>query len=305
MKQTKIDGNHRETEILSHICHKSMRDLDEKHGGIVLPKRLQGRPNNITKFVKYFQCPVFYERELKLWCENRNYKGLPLQLFLFQNRLEYLGKSPKALSDMEILRGFGIAGILNSYTRYDTTVLDKLLMDYHCTSVYDPCAGWGERMVCCLSRNVKYYGIDVNEKLFTGYQDMLTYLDVKPDMCFMQIGNAAEIDVSDIQADVVFTCPPYYNVELYTENGAENLSYADFLLWWDKVVKNSLNVHPSYFMFQMNQKYKQDMLDVVLQNDFVLVEERIVPQRSSHKTRSANGQNRKKEYESVMICKRA
>lgn len=292
------------TQMSADISHKSLRNLDEKHGGIVLPKKLTGCPNNITKFIKYFQCPVFYERELRMWRENKTYKGLPLQLFLFHNRLEYLGKSPAELSDIEILRGFGIAGILKSYPRFDTTVLNTILTDYGVASVYDPCAGWGERMICCVSRGVNYYGVDVNDKLWNGYQEMLDYLQIPKDLCVMRIEDAALVDNSMIQADVVFTCPPYHNVEIYTEKGAENLNYQDFLNWWNRVVRHALQVQPLYFMFQINQKYRQDMVEIVLQNGFEFVEEREVKQKSSHRTRLKDGQNVKKEYESVLICKR-
>ncbi len=32
--------------------------------------------------------------------------------------------------------------------------------------------------------------------------------------------------------DAVITCPPYGNLEIYSDKGAENLSDENFILWW-------------------------------------------------------------------------
>ena len=61
--------------------------------------------------------------------------------------------------------------------------------------------------------------------------------------------------------DAIFTCPPYYNVEIYTDKGIENLSYDKFSYSWEQVVKNCKG---KYFAFIINEKYKKDMLNIVL-----------------------------------------
>ncbi len=276
--------------------------MDKLHGGIVLPKKLTGTSANINKIVKYYQFPVFYERELALWDENPMYDGVPLRIFLYYNRLKYLGKNPKQLSDLEIMRGFKIAGILRGYTVFNTKGMSEVLEKYDVKSVYDPCAGWGERLLCCFYHDVKYHGIDVNEKLLDGYADMILDYQAQ-DTCMVYRGDSSNVDVSDVDADMVFTCPPYYNIEIYSPYGAENMDYQSFLDWWDKVVKCSLAVNPRWFSFQINQKYKQDMLNIVLNNGFVLEEEIALKKQSSHFTRKP-GANRKSEYESVLVCKR-
>ena len=277
--------------------------MDKLHGGIILPKKFTGTAANLNKIVKYYQFPVFYERELKLWEENPIYDGVPLKIFLYHNRLMYLGKNPKQLSDLEIMRGFKIAGILRGYTVFNIKGMSEVLEKYNVKSVYDPCAGWGERMLCCIYHDVKYEGTDINAKLMDGYDQMMSQYDVHK-ICAVELGDAASIDLTNISADTVFTCPPYHDVEIYSPDGAENLSYKDFLVWWDSVVKNSLNVNPERFVFQINQKYKYDMLDIVLNNGFILQEEIALKKQSSHFTREKNGVNKKSEYESVLVCRR-
>lgn len=291
------------TQMNADISHKSLRHLDENHGGIVLPKKLTVCPNNITKFVKYFQCPVFYERELRMWRENKTYKGLPVQLFLFHNRLEYLGKSPAELSDIEILRGFGIAGILKSYTRFDTTVLNTILTDYRVASVYDPCAGWGERMICCHANQVEYLGVDVNEKLLDGYERMIQEQGLQN--CSIRIEDSSIVDLHAFtEKDAVITCPPYGNTEIYSAQGAEHYDESDFLEWWQKVVENSLSLQVRYFCFQINQKWKKKLSNIVENCGFRFVEELTYPKnRVSHMHR-VHDAVQKKEYESMLVYER-
>lgn len=277
--------------------------MDKLHGGIELPKKFTGTAANLNKIVKYYQFPVFYERELKLWEENPMYDGVPLKIFLYHNRLMYLGKNPKQLSDLEIMRGFKIAGILRGYTVFNTKGMSEVLGKYNVKSVYDPCAGWGERMLCCIYHDVQYTGTDINAKLMDGYNQMMSQYDVHK-ICAIKCADSSTVDLSNVSADTIFTCPPYHDVEIYSTDGAENLSYKDFLVWWDNVVKNSLNANPERFVFQINQKYKQDMLDIVLNNGFTLQEELALKKQSSHFTREKNGVNKKSEYESVLVCKR-
>ena len=273
-----------------------------------LPKRCELRLNkphykklsngNISQLAKYYQQDVFYAREKTMWHDNLYFKDMPLQMYLYANRQKYLSKSPLEISDAEILRGFGISGILRSYTVFDVSVMQDVIKTYNIKSVIDPCAGWGERMLCCYANDVKYQGFDINMLLCEGYDNMIDDFE----MCDQTIsfGDSSIANISG-HYDAVITCPPYYNTEIYSKTGAENLSYDDFLSWWNKVVQNFSNV--TYFCFQINQKYKNDMSNIVLQNGFQLID--IISQntKTSHFNRK-NGVVSKHEYEEMLIFKK-
>ena len=110
-------------------------------------------------------------------------------------------------------------------------------------------------------------------------------------------------DSSDIKAywktDAVITCPSYGNIEIYSDKGAENLSEPEFLKWWDKVVKNCSEIR--YFCFQINQRYRAAMTEIVEKNGYVKIDEFVYDNnKSSHFTRK-NGINTKKEYEIMLV----
>lgn len=251
--------------------------------------------SSLSQYVKYYHQDVFYAREKSLWKENPIFRKQPLQMFLYQNRQKYFGKSPEQLTDFDILRGFSISGVLRGYTAFDARTMEHILKEYSICSVADPCAGWGERLLCCYLNDVEYHGYDINQGLLPGYMAMIKDFQItKQSVLF--------VDASTVKLqryyDAVITCPPYHNIEIYTENGAENLSYTDFLSWWEKVVQNFSDV--KYFCFQINQKYKSDMAKIVLEHDFSFVKE-VLPKNGVSHFHRKNGSIQKQEYESMLV----
>lgn len=241
----------------------------------------------INKIIKHSQFNVFYSRELQYWNNSIEH-----QIQLYKNRFEYLHKTPNQLSDLEILRGLNISGKIRAYTIFNNIGLNQFIEKYKVDAIYDPCAGWGERLLTCALHNVDYYGFDINKNLDTGYQEIIDTFDLTQEY-------NSDIQDNTRHYNTLFTCPPYWNTEVYSTNGAENLSYEDFLLWWKNIVHKSNCVLVAY---QINQKYKNDMNQQLLNIGYDFIEEIILPTRSSHFNRK-NGINNKTEYESIQIFK--
>ena len=255
---------------------------------------------NISRVAKFYQFDVFYKRELGLFGSKVFKNGVLLDVYLYANRLQYLGKTPERLSDPAILNGFTISGILKGYTEFDTTLMDQVIQKYNIRSVYDPCAGWGERMLYCYLHDIDYFGVDVNHELVSGYYRMIAhYRMTKQSIVF---GDASDVRAMPIAKNAVLTCPPYGSIEKYSSDGAENLSESEFLEWWDKLVKQCLDFE--YFCFQINQRYKRSMQVILEQNGFVLVDELTYKNnKSSHFTRK-QGENLKREFETMLVLKK-
>lgn len=286
----------------SRIAKRNHTKRVRSYSGRILyptkPNTFTGSCRNMSKYARYYQFNEFYKRELALWNENPIYRGIPLQAYLYENRRQYLSKSANELSDVEILRGMTVSGIVKGYTVFDASLMEQVLTTYPIKSVYDPCAGWGERILCCYKHRVSYLGIDINDKLEFGYRAMISDFDMKYQE-FM-VGDSSMTNLHG-KYDAVITCPPYGNIEHYTDIGADAMSDTDFLKWWNLVVSNSLTVHPKYFCFQINRKWRDAMLDIVLQHGFHLESELYFKtNKSSHFTRSHN-KNYKVERESMLI----
>ena len=105
---------------------------------------------------------------------------------------------------------------------FEVTTVKALLSHYQSKKVLDPCAGWGDRLVGALSTPgiQLYYGVDRNVDLRPAYQHLIKNLTFTGKL-------SGEVQLyfedflthrlpKDIQFDTVFTCPPYYNLEIYS-----------------------------------------------------------------------------------------
>lgn len=251
--------------------------------------------SNLSQVAKFYQQDVFFKTEKALWSDDGVWQNQQIhtRMYLYHNRLKYLGKNPNEITDFELLRGFKISWMTQGYSSFDTALMGEVFDTYGIRSVYDPCAGWGERMLFCKYRDIEYLGIDVNDELRDGYERMMSDLDItKQEIVF---ADSATVKVNKT-CDCVFTCPPYGNQEIYSEHGAENLEHDEFLNWWRQVVENSLQVGPRYFMFQINQRWLDEMSQVVESRGFKKISQLDGKIKASHMNK-----NTKKEFESVLV----
>lgn len=242
---------------------------------------------NITMIAKIANWEEYFKREIDLLYDPE------ILGELYINRYKYLHKLPHQLSNLELLNGLSISGKLRKYTVFDNTGMLQFIEKYKPKVICDPCAGWGERLLTCHMLGIKYLGIDINSKVVQGNSELVKKYNID--------GYVMNFDSSETSFDhpeCLFTCPPYWNTEIYTDIGAENLSYKDFLEWWKKVISIS---NSKIVAYQINQKYKTDMNKVIESLGYTFIEEIILPQKSSHFTRQ-NG-NQKKEYESIQVFK--
>ena len=100
------------------------------------------------------------------------------------------------------------------------------IYDRYCPNggvVFDPCSGWGGRLLGAeLSNNVStYHGVEPSTKTFNGLQSLSGHCEITSNITQ---GCAEDILVPD--CDVVFTSPPYFDCEKYAEE--ETQSYKKF-----------------------------------------------------------------------------
>ena len=91
-------------------------------------------------------------------------------------------------------------------------------------SVLDFTMGWGGRLVGACVQNVpNYIGIDTNQSLKEPYGEMVKLLekmDIHTNIKLM-FEDALNVDYSTLEYDMVFTSPPYYNIEIYEGSSAK------------------------------------------------------------------------------------
>ena len=200
---------------------------------------------------------TFYARELQMWeaDEVHHRKWGRLRARLFANRLHYLGKLPE--SALEVVRGLAISGEIRSYSTFVNTAMTAVLDKYEPTHMYDPCSGWGERMLTCAQRGVTYTGTDISEAVVAAHQGLIDRLSLTN--VSVSLGDSATRDMRGGSHEMVLTCPPYGDTEIYTSQGAENLDDEAFLEWWKQVVSMSVAPSTRVFAFQISEKWRERM----------------------------------------------
>ena len=231
--------------------------------------------------VKTFQNHL-YKEERRLWNIPR------IREKLVENRLKYLNKDLFELSNQSLLSGFKISGIHTGYSFFSPLWIKAFIEEYDIQSIYDPCAGWGHRLLGSI--DVDYLGNEINPDTYLGLENLKDYFDLKNVTLSME---KAESFTPDRRVDAVFTCPPYFDTELYGGDESSTVLYREYdnwlNNWWGAVIDNALKVTTKYFAFIINEKYKNDMLEKCLEKGLSLLKvEKISSPRNHFQRTSSN-----------------
>lgn len=105
------------------------------------------------------------------------------------------------------INAFKITNALQIYNTYKPTV-----------AVLDPFCGFGGRLVGAMMQNINYIGIDLNKDLEPGYTKLLSDFskETKSNVeLLFQDSNTVDYSKYKYKYDMVFTSPPYENIEIY------------------------------------------------------------------------------------------
>lgn len=106
--------------------------------------------------------------------------------------------------------------------------------------VFDPFAGGSVRGVIAELLGQHYIGIDLSEKQIDANQMNADKFGVCP-VWHCDDSKNADRYIPDGSADLVFSCPPYHNLEKYSNHPLDlsNMNYADFLEAYREIISTS------------------------------------------------------------------
>lgn len=124
-------------------------------------------------------------------------------------------------------------------------------------TLFDPCMGWGGRMLGTIANDWKYISCDPNKETFANVEKILEFVR----QTNVPIGGLPDVQLNNIPAeeydfsnspkvDVVLTSPPYFNLEVYNDD--EDQSY---------------NKHDTY------EKWRDEWLYPLIENCFSILED--------------------------------
>lgn len=232
--------------------------------------KYESKPFNNKAVLSYQK--HFYEKENQLFLDYE------IKEKLLTNREKYLNKKRSDLTDKEILRGFKISGIHIGFSHFNWQWINAFIEEFDIKSIYDPCGGWGHRLLGSLKIKYIYNDLDIrtlcNVKAL--YKFCCSLLKIKEKNIFYN--EDASKFIPKEKYDAVFTCPPYFNKEQYQyKKSASNiLNYKEWLNWCNNLVKSSLVNCKKFVVIAICVEYKNDINDILLNNGLTLVREQTI-----------------------------
>ena len=165
-------------------------------------QRLETIGNKGINFYQFVEQIEFYKTKkyiqtLLTYCENNNrYNDSLIKRYYYCYGLCF-GR----------INAFKITNSLQIYNTYQPNI-----------AVMDPFCGFGGRLVAAMMKNINYIGIDLNKDLELGYQKILHdfgYKTTSNVKLLFQDSNTIDYSIYKNKYDMVFTSPPYENIEIY------------------------------------------------------------------------------------------
>jgi 16S rRNA G966 N2-methylase RsmD len=144
---------------------------------------------------------------------------------------------------------------------------------FNAKSVLDPSSGWGDRLVACMAKDIRYVGVDPNDDLHSVYKEMIKFFIPKnKQKKFTMIENTIQnAKLPNEKFDLVFTSPPYFKIEQYSNKGRVIDCNEDD--WFNNFMKPMITktcnkiIQGGHLVLVINQlpheKYIQKMIDYI------------------------------------------
>ena len=153
-----------------------------------------------------------------------------------------------------------------SVVMFKSSTAKYLYKKYNATSVLDPTAGWGGRMLGAWSLGIDYTGIDTNVQMISAYDKMISFLQSKNSLIASNLNmiwkSCLDVDFSKIDYDFVLTSPPYINLEIYEHMNLWNSNEAFYKTFFIPLFNKCMNhtKNNGYVCFNISPKMYNDAL---------------------------------------------
>lgn len=186
--------------------------------------------------------------------------------------------------------GYGVSNFRPTIAKY---FYEKYLKDIEHPTILDYSAGWGARALAAASLNIDYIGID--PLTYNCVNDIFTFLrqynliDSSYKGYCINSGsedtNKLDNYIQENSVDLAFSCPPYFNLEVYSNDDTQSYNeFDEFSMWiefyWKPTVKNCIKYlkNDGKFVliikdFYKNLPLKEEMNRICEEEGLVLLEQ--------------------------------
>ncbi len=138
----------------------------------------------------------------------------------------------------EIIRQMGFMAGTSKVTIYRPLLTKRIVESFGAKKVLDVCVGWGGRMLgsACIE-GVHYTGIEPCTNTYNALEKMKNDLNIGDQVELYH--DVAENVLPTLTGtyDLAITSPPYYNLEIYSDEDTQSHHYGSYKEWVEKFLK--------------------------------------------------------------------
>jgi len=163
----------------------------------------------------------------------------------------------------------------NPVTLYSPIMTKSIVKELDCKTVFDPCIGWGGRMIgtTCLGKDYHYTGCEPFTKTFMGLEKMTKDIGLENQVTLY---NSPVEDILPQLPEKIFdmclTSPPYYDLEVYSHEETQSVkNYQTYDEWLTKFIKpiidfvcNHVTKYSCWSVKNIKTDKKYNLLDDVI-----------------------------------------
>ena len=239
-----------------YMVSKMMKSMDdyktldkEKFGLIIIPARrdfhLGFTKKQIQKLRKDEVVEDYHIRNLGRELETE-------KLF----HLRYFNKETRIVKHIIHTLRVGFSNIPINFSPLVVRYLYEKYLPKNGGIVYDPCSGWGGRLMgsICSSKNIQYIGCDVNSNIFQNrsYERIGEFIQEeigrKSNYKVHQISSTRFNETDDYKThkgkiDLILTSPPYFNQEQYSTDKEQSYNlFPTYESWINGYIKETFQI---------------------------------------------------------------
>ena len=129
----------------------------------------------------------------------------------------------------------------NPVTVYSPIMTKSIVRELGCKTVFDPCIGWGGRMIgtTCLGDDYHYTGCEPFTKTFQGLEKMSEDLGIQDQLTIYNQPVEQVLDtIDDKTFDLCLTSPPYFDLEVYSHEDTQSIkNFETYEEWIEGFIK--------------------------------------------------------------------
>lgn len=217
----------------------------------------------------------------------------------------------------EIIRSLSFTNGLAKITIYRPLMAKMVINHFKVKSVLDISIGWGGRMLGTksINDNISYTGFEPCLNTYNNLCNITSLLNLKNVNIINKPSELGLLELPmDAKFDLALTSPPYYNLEIYSDEETQSHNYGDYENWIDKfirpVIENVLlRVKYSCWSvknFKSDKQYNlfDDIQKIHNKNGWIMLEDIVFTMNNSKRPGASSTDIKKSEENTYVFIKK-